>query len=159
MSLLLYWYFLMLSLKTLMYNRQDPAYVTKRKSKTLSESLKSSASMDNETLSFSVQLFAALAHPTRLRIVDLLTTRECTVNEVANSLSILQPNASQHLAILNRAGVVKVRPEGVARSYSLRGPRIARVLVLVNEFRQTHAPDLERLDFADAIDESQAVLV
>jgi len=114
--------------------------------------------MDPETLAFSVQLFAALAHPTRLRIVDLLTTRECTVNEVANSLSILQPNASQHLAILNRASVVKVRPEGVARSYSLRGPRIARVLVLVNEFRQTHAPDLEALALEEQLDEGHAVL-
>jgi DNA-binding transcriptional ArsR family regulator len=125
----------------------------------LSEKVNSGVAMDPETLSFSVQLFAALAHPTRLRIVDLLTTRECTVNEVANSLSILQPNASQHLAILNRAGVVKVRPEGVARSYSLRGPRIARVLVLVNEFRQVHAPDLEAIDLSDQVDESRAVLV
>ncbi len=101
--------------------------------------------MDEGTLQFAVQLFSALAHPTRLRIVELLTASARTVNEVAQSLGILQPNASQHLAILNRAGVVKVTPDGVARSYSLRGPRIARVLRLVNEFRSIHASDLERL--------------
>ena len=112
--------------------------------------------MDEETLAFAVQLFAALAHPTRLRIVELLTARECTVNEVASSLKILQPNASQHLAILNRAGVVKVRPEGVARTYSLRGPRIARILVLVNDFRQVHAPDLSMLEDEQDADEIPA---
>jgi len=101
--------------------------------------------MDEGTLAFAVTLFSALAHPTRLRIVELLTINARTVNEVAQCLGILQPNASQHLAILNRAGVVKVTPDGVARSYSLRGPRIARVLRLVNEFRNVHASDLERL--------------
>jgi DNA-binding transcriptional ArsR family regulator len=101
--------------------------------------------MDDNTLVFAVQLFSALAHPTRLRIVELLTANARTVNEVAQSLGILQPNASQHLAILNRAGVVKVTPDGVARSYSLRGPRIARILRLVNEFRSIHATDLEKL--------------
>jgi len=101
--------------------------------------------MDEGTLAFAVTLFSALAHPTRLRIVELLTINARTVNEVAQCLGILQPNASQHLAILNRAGVVKVTPDGVARSYSLRGPRIARVLRLVNEFRTVHASDIERL--------------
>jgi ArsR family transcriptional regulator len=101
--------------------------------------------MDEATLIFAVQLFSALAHPTRLRIVELLTVSARTVNEVAQCLGILQPNASQHLAILNRAGVVKVTPDGVARSYSLRGPRIARVLRLVNEFRNVHASEIDRL--------------
>lgn len=101
--------------------------------------------MDESTVIFSVQLFSALAHPTRLRIVELLTCGPCTVNEVANNLGILQPNASQHLAVLNRAGVVKVTPNGVVRNYSLRGPRIARILRLVNEFRSIHASDLEHL--------------
>jgi DNA-binding transcriptional ArsR family regulator len=111
-----------------------------------------SPAMDEATLQFSVQLFSALAHPTRLRIVELLTASARTVNEVAQMLGILQPNASQHLAILNRAGVVKVTPDGVARSYSLRGPRIARVLCLVNEFRSIHASDLERLAQQEPVD-------
>jgi ArsR family transcriptional regulator len=124
----------------------------------LPEESNASTSMNEETLSFAVQLFAALAHPTRLRIVELLTAHECTVNEVANTLGILQPNASQHLAILNRAGVVKVRPEGVARTYSLRGPRIARILVLVNDFRQVHAPDLNALQFAEESKKSASLV-
>lgn len=101
--------------------------------------------MDEITLSFSVALFASLAHPTRLRMVELLTAREMTVSEMADALGILQPNASQHLAALQRAGVVKVHRAGATRCYSLRGPRIPRIMALVDEFRQKHATDLERI--------------
>jgi DNA-binding transcriptional ArsR family regulator len=108
--------------------------------------------MDEATVMFAARLFSALAHPTRLRIVELLTASSRTVNEVAQCLRLLQPNASQHLAILSRAGVVKATPDGVIRNYSLRGPRIARVLQLVNEFRKVHASDLERLAQEDFLD-------
>ena len=101
--------------------------------------------MDDDILSFSVTLFHALAHPTRLQMVELLTERGHMVSEVADTLGLLQPNVSQHLAILSRAGVIKVVPEGASRCYSLRGPRIARILELVNEFRLVHSTDLENI--------------
>lgn len=101
--------------------------------------------MDNDTVSFSVTLFHALAHPTRLRMVELLTEDGRTVNAMADALGLLQPNVSQHLAILIRAGVIKVVPEGASRCYSLRGPRIARILELVNEFRQVHSANLKTI--------------
>jgi DNA-binding transcriptional ArsR family regulator len=97
--------------------------------------------MNDETISFSIILFQALAHPTRLRMVELLTEKDHTVSEVTEALGLLQPNASQHLAILSRAGVVKVIPEGASRCYVLRGTRISRILELVNEFRQIHFDD------------------
>ncbi len=99
--------------------------------------------IDDDTVSFSVALLHALAHPTRLRMVELLTEGERTVSEVADALVLLQPNVSQHLAILCRAGVIKVVPQGASRCYSLRGPRIARIMELVNEFRQIHFEDLK----------------
>jgi DNA-binding transcriptional ArsR family regulator len=101
------------------------------------------AQIDDDTLSFSITLFQALAHPTRLRMVELLTEKGCTVSEVAEALGLLQPNASQHLAILSRAGVVKVIPDGASRCYLLRGPRITRIMELVHEFRQIHFEDLK----------------
>lgn len=100
--------------------------------------------LDEKTVEFAVTLFAALAHPTRLRMVDLLTERGYTVTEVAEALDILQPNASQHLAILLRAGVVIATPIGAARCYELRGPRITRILRLVNEVRAVHADALQK---------------
>lgn len=100
--------------------------------------------MDDDTISFSITLFQALAHPTRLRMVELLTEKSRTVGEVTEALGLLQPNASQHLAILSRAGIVKVIPDGASRCYVLRGPRIARILELVDKFRQIHFDELKK---------------
>ena len=85
------------------------------------------------------QLFAALSHPARLRIVELLCNNELTVNEIASALSIGQSGTSQHLAILTRAGVLTVEPRGASRFYCVRGPRIAQILALIEEFCQVHA--------------------
>lgn len=84
------------------------------------------------------QLFAALSHPTRLRIVELLATGEKTVNEIFAELALSQSGTSQHLAVLTRAGVLTVTPQGTTRVYRLRGPRISRILALIEEFCQAH---------------------
>lgn len=64
----------------------------------------------------------ATAHPTRLRILSLLTGAEMSAAEVARELSITQANASYHLRLLSRAGLVDVVGEekirgGVAKRY------------------------------------------
>ena len=84
------------------------------------------------------QLFAALSHPTRLRIVELLRDTEMTVNEVAAAVNMGQSGTSQHLAILARAGILTVEPRGASRRYFVRGPRIARILDLIEEFCTVH---------------------
>ncbi len=84
------------------------------------------------------QIFAALSHPTRLRIIELLSTGQKTVNEVAADLHLGQSGTSQHLAVLTRAGLLTVEPHGVSRYYRLRGPRIPRVLNLITEFCEVH---------------------
>lgn len=99
---------------------------------------------DEKSVVFTASLFSALAHPTRLRIVEMITQRPRTVGDMASELGILQPNISQHLAILFRAGVVKVTPRGAQRYYSVRGPRIARILALAYEYRAIHAEMVAR---------------
>lgn len=94
--------------------------------------------MDEDAIQYGVLLFSSLANPTRLRIVELLIAGEKTVGDIASALSLSQPSASNHLAILGRAGVVTVTPKGVARYYRLRGPRIAAIMRLLAEFRQIH---------------------
>jgi DNA-binding transcriptional ArsR family regulator len=83
-------------------------------------------------------LFAALGHPTRLRIVELLLSQEKTVNEIATTLGVLQSGTSQHLAVLTRAGVLVVEQRGASRFYRVRGPRVARILALIEEFCTVH---------------------
>jgi DNA-binding transcriptional ArsR family regulator len=57
--------------------------------------------------------FAALGEPTRLQIVELLRERPFAVGDLAEALSIRQPQASKHLRVLREAGIVGV--EAVAR--------------------------------------------
>ncbi len=95
--------------------------------------------MDKRTRDRASLLFGALANPTRLRIVELLCGGERTVNDVAAALNLPQPSTSQHLAVLARAGVLAVEPRGASRIYRVRGPRIVRILALIEEFCAIHS--------------------
>ena len=65
-------------------------------------------------------LFAALSDPTRLRIVEFLREGERPVGEIVEDSGIHQSGVSRHLGILHDIGVVRVRPDGQKRLYSLR---------------------------------------
>ena len=61
----------------------------------------------------------ALADPTRLRILALLTGGEVCVCHIHEALGIPQPTASRHLAYLRKAGLVEARREGLWMHYGL----------------------------------------
>jgi len=94
--------------------------------------------MDEPTRERAAALFASVAHPVRLRIVELLIERERTVGEIALETGIGQSGASQHLAILARAGVLVAEPRGTSRFYRVRGPRVEKILGLIGEFCRVH---------------------
>ena len=95
--------------------------------------------MKDMTRERAAQLFSALSHPTRLRLVELLANGEKTVNDLANELQFGQSGVSQHLSILTRAGALVVEQRGVYRFYRVRGPRILRILNLIEEFCELHS--------------------
>jgi ArsR family transcriptional regulator len=65
-------------------------------------------------------LFRAFADPTRLRILGLLQAeKEICVCDLCEVLGVVQPKASRHLAVLRRAGLVRVRRDGKWKFYSL----------------------------------------
>lgn len=66
-----------------------------------------------------MQEFAALADPTRLRIVELLAERERTAGEIVARFDMSAPAISQHLKLLRDAGLITVRPDGQRRIHSL----------------------------------------
>jgi ArsR family transcriptional regulator len=76
------------------------------------------------------ELFKALAHPARVRILELLSEVEHTVGEMKPLVGLEASHLSQQLAVLRRAGVVTSRKEGAAVVYSLRDPEIAEQLVV-----------------------------
>lgn len=61
----------------------------------------------------------ALAEPTRLRILALLTGGEVCVCHIHEALGIPQPTASRHLAYLRKSGLVDARREGLWVHYGL----------------------------------------
>ena len=78
------------------------------------------------------ELFAALAHPVRLRIVAGLLSGDCCVGTMANCLDLPQPLVSRHLAVLRDAGLVTFEVEGRRREYRVVDPRVQRVLRCVS---------------------------
>src|SRR3989442_6605512 len=57
-------------------------------------------------------LFKTLADPTRLRLLNLLACGETCVCEFTDTLRVVQPKVSRHLARLKRAGLVDARRDG-----------------------------------------------
>ncbi|HWM59827.1 MAG TPA: metalloregulator ArsR/SmtB family transcription factor [Pseudonocardia sp.] len=64
-------------------------------------------------------VFAALAEPTRRRIVDELRRSECSVGELVAALEISQPAVSKHLKVLREGGFVSSRTAAQQRIYRI----------------------------------------
>jgi DNA-binding transcriptional ArsR family regulator len=62
---------------------------------------------------------AALADPTRRRIVEMLAQRELAAGDIADRFTLTPPAISQHLKVLRAAGLVRVRSEAQRRIYEL----------------------------------------
>ena len=76
-------------------------------------------------------VYAALADPTRLRILSLLGEDEICVCHLHASLDVPQPTASRHLAYLRKSGLVEARRDGVWMHYRLapiESPVVASVV-------------------------------
>jgi DNA-binding transcriptional ArsR family regulator len=74
-----------------------------------------------------------LAHPVRLRILELLSQEEQTVGQVTELLKADQPTVSRHLAILRQGGLVTMRQEGLSVFYRIQNDEITRFLAKLTE--------------------------
>jgi DNA-binding transcriptional ArsR family regulator len=81
-----------------------------------------------ELQAFKARFFKALAHPIRIRLVELLVQQDRTVQELQTALSLDQSSVSQHLAVLRANHVVTSRKEGAAVRYALRDPLVGDLL-------------------------------
>ena len=88
----------------------------------------------------------ALADPTRLRILALLTGGEVCVCHIHEALGIPQPTASRHLAYLRRSGLVDARREGLWVHYGLAKMSDVVAATLVESVTHCigHADTIER---------------
>lgn len=89
--------------------------------------------VETEVLNLQAELCKSLSDPKRLHIINQLRGSEKTVGELTEILGIKQSNASQHLAILRKIGVITPRKEGNTVYYRLAHPKIAEACDLVHE--------------------------
>ena len=83
--------------------------------------------MQTALMEFKAEIFHALAHPTRIAIVETLRAGELTAGQLIERLALEQANASQHLAILRKAGFVVTEREGKFVFYSVNHRRLKEV--------------------------------
>lgn len=79
------------------------------------------------------ELFKALAHPARIRVLEVLSGGEYTVGEIAGLVDLEMAHLSQQLGVLRRAGVVVTRRDGNSIHYSLRDERMSQIIQLARE--------------------------
>jgi DNA-binding transcriptional ArsR family regulator len=88
-------------------------------------------SPSHELQTLKAEFFRALAHPARIRLLEVLAERgEQSVQTLQTRLDLDQPIVSQQLAKLRASGVVVGRKEGTTVLYALANPKIAELLAV-----------------------------
>ena len=80
------------------------------------------------------ELFKALAHPARIRALELLTRSEYSVGELQPLVGIESSHLSQQLGVLRRAGLVTTRKDGSSVIYAIRDPLVTELLAVAKQF-------------------------
>jgi ArsR family transcriptional regulator, arsenate/arsenite/antimonite-responsive transcriptional repressor len=90
-----------------------------------------------------VKLFAALADPTRLRLLNLMRGHEVCVCYFVEILEQGQPKISRHLAYLRRAGIVEARREGKWMHYRIEWPADMKAVSILDATLNSFESDRE----------------
>jgi DNA-binding transcriptional ArsR family regulator len=90
---------------------------------------------------FKARFFRALAHPTRIRILETLVRGDRSVQELQEALGQDQPAVSQHLAVLRNHGLVTSRKQGLSVRYALRDPVVTELLAVARRIFNNHLVD------------------
>jgi DNA-binding transcriptional ArsR family regulator len=90
--------------------------------------------------------FAALADPTRRKIVEMLAARELPAGEIARRFDMTAPAVSQHLRLLRDAGLVHVRRDAQRRIYALDPRGLAELDEWLGRFRRFWSGRLDVLE-------------
>ncbi len=83
----------------------------------------------------AAHLLKALAHPLRLKMVEMLLDDECCVTDVTNALGIPQSTSSQHLAVLKNAGIVFPQKYGSKTCYIVHNETVKEIIDCLQEER------------------------
>lgn len=89
--------------------------------------------MQSELQAFKAEFFRALAHPVRIRILEVLAGGPRTVHDLQQALGADQPVVSQQLAILRAKNILTTRKAGTSVYYALADPLITDLLRTARE--------------------------
>lgn len=94
--------------------------------------------MNLELQKFKADFFKALAHPLRIRILELLAEGEKNVNELQTLIGSEGSAVSQQLSILRSKNIVFSKKDGNRVLYSLRDPMIIDLLDIARQIFNNH---------------------
>ncbi|MFA4966084.1 MAG: metalloregulator ArsR/SmtB family transcription factor [Thermoleophilia bacterium] len=89
--------------------------------------------LDRQRFAIHAAVFAALANPTRHELMHLLCEEARTPSELAELLEVSRPNVSQHLAVLQREGLVKRSRQDGRVLWEVVDPRLSTACGLIDE--------------------------
>src|SRR5438128_1252261 len=90
-------------------------------------------------------VFGAISHPARRRMLDLLLAADCSVNTIAGHFPMSRPAVSQHLRILLDAGLVTEERHGRERRYRLVPEQLGSVRDWIAHYERFWDDHLQRL--------------
>ena len=94
-----------------------------------------------------MDVFEAIAEPSRRALLDELITGERTAGELVATLpELTQPTVSRHLRVLREVGLVEVRPDAQRRIYALRADGLVAIDEWINRYRRYWADHLDALE-------------
>lgn len=82
---------------------------------------------------YLVNLFKAMAHPTRLKILKKLYDNEVCVCKLNEDIEFTQANVSQHLKILRASKLVVAEKRGMFQYYKLKNDKVRELIKLAEE--------------------------
>lgn len=83
------------------------------------------SSDSDQVFSAAAELFSVLSTPLRLKLISALCREEKNVSQLLGEIDATQPNLSQHLSTLYRAGILGRRREGTQIFYRIQSERAA----------------------------------
>jgi DNA-binding transcriptional ArsR family regulator len=86
-----------------------------------------------DSLAEAAECLKTLAHPHRLRIVQLLLGGRYSVGELAEACAIPSHMASEHLRLMQRCGFLDVEREGRCVYYRIAEPHLARIMGCIED--------------------------
>lgn len=97
--------------------------------------------MNLDLQQFKAEFFKALAHPLRIRILEVLSEGDFGVNEIQNAIGSEGSTVSQQLMVLRTKNIVVGTKSGNRVIYSLRDPLIVDLLAVAKQIFNNHLVD------------------